>query len=72
MPAAPAGAWALGVAWALPVALVWAAHVGADRALGYGLKESTGFGDTHLSGDPSDTDALVGPGSEGTARRLVR
>ena len=30
------------------VALVWAAHVGFDRALGYGLKYPSGFGDTHL------------------------
>lgn len=29
-------------------ALIWAAHVGFDRALGYGLKYPTGFGDTHL------------------------
>jgi Domain of unknown function (DUF4260) len=28
--------------------LIWIAHVGFDRALGYGLKYSTGFGDTHL------------------------
>lgn len=26
----------------------WLVHVGADRALGYGLKLPTGFGDTHL------------------------
>jgi hypothetical protein len=30
------------------VALVWAAHVGFDRLLGYGLKYPTAFGDTHL------------------------
>lgn len=30
------------------LALIWAAHIGFDRALGYGLKYSTGFGDTHL------------------------
>ena len=30
------------------VACIWAAHVGFDRALGYGLKYPTGFGDTHL------------------------
>ena len=30
------------------VALVWAAHIGADRLLGYGLKYPTAFGDTHL------------------------
>jgi hypothetical protein len=28
--------------------LIWAAHVGFDRALGYGLKYPTAFGDTHL------------------------
>ncbi len=30
------------------VALVWFAHIGMDRALGYGLKYGTGFQDTHL------------------------
>lgn len=28
--------------------LILTAHIGVDRALGYGLKYSTGFGDTHL------------------------
>jgi hypothetical protein len=28
--------------------LVWAAHIGVDRALGYGLKYPTGFTHTHL------------------------
>jgi Domain of unknown function (DUF4260) len=28
--------------------LILAAHIGLDRALGYGLKYSTAFGDTHL------------------------
>ena len=32
----------------LPVALIWAAHVGFDRMLGYGLKYGTAFGHTHL------------------------
>ena len=27
---------------------LWLAHVGADRALGYGLKAESGFRDTHL------------------------
>jgi hypothetical protein len=31
-----------------PVAMIWAAHVGFDRSLGYGLKYATAFGDTHL------------------------
>jgi hypothetical protein len=33
----------------LPLAAVWAAHIAFDRALGFGLKYPTGFGDTHLS-----------------------
>jgi hypothetical protein len=32
----------------LSIALIWLAHIGIDRALGYGLKYSTGFGFTHL------------------------
>lgn len=28
--------------------LIWIAHIGLDRASGYGLKESTGFRYTHL------------------------
>ncbi len=32
----------------LPVALIWANHIGIDRALGYGLKYGEGFGVTHL------------------------
>lgn len=30
------------------IALIWLAHIGIDRALGYGLKYGTGFGFTHL------------------------
>jgi len=30
------------------IALIWFAHIGMDRLLGYGLKHSTGFKDTHL------------------------
>ena len=30
--------------------LIWIAHIGFDRALGYGLKYQTAFGDTHLGG----------------------
>jgi Domain of unknown function (DUF4260) len=32
----------------LPFAAIWFAHVGFDRALGYGLKYASAFGDTHL------------------------
>jgi hypothetical protein len=30
------------------VALIWLTHIGADRALGYGLKYPSAFKDTHL------------------------
>jgi hypothetical protein len=43
---------AAGLLLASPVALgagiIWCAHIGFDRALGYGLKYSTGFRFTHL------------------------
>ena len=38
----------LGARGALPVALIWANHIGVDRLLGYGLKYGDGFGYTHL------------------------
>ena len=39
-----------GMNWplALSIAMIWFAHIGFDRALGYGLKYSAGFGFTHL------------------------
>jgi hypothetical protein len=33
---------------AIALALIWAAHIGFDRVLGYGLKYAAGFGFTHL------------------------
>ena len=33
---------------AMAAGLIWCAHIGVDRALGYGLKYATGFADTHL------------------------
>ena len=38
----------VGVPAAAAGGLIWIAHIGFDRALGYGLKYPTGFGDTHL------------------------
>jgi hypothetical protein len=38
----------LGSAVASALALIWIAHIGLDRTLGYGLKYRSGFGDTHL------------------------
>lgn len=34
--------------WPLDLALIWTAHIGLDRLLGYGLKYPTAFQDTHL------------------------
>ena len=48
----PAALIAVGVMAAQPAALalglVWTAHIGFDRMLGYGLKYGSGFGATHL------------------------
>lgn len=40
--------WVMAVPLALPLALIWGAHIGVDRAIGYGLKYATHFKDTHL------------------------
>jgi hypothetical protein len=32
----------------VPIALIWANHIGIDRMLGYGLKYAEGFRFTHL------------------------
>jgi len=48
-PAALAGLAYLGVApQAWPVCLIWLAHIGMDRALGFGLKFPDAFQSTHL------------------------
>lgn len=39
-----------GAPLAIAAGLIWVAHIGFDRALGFGLKYSSGFGDTHLGG----------------------
>ena len=50
---APAALWALGWFTVLPfvsaMALIWIAHIGFDRAVGYGLKYAAGFKINHLS-----------------------
>ena len=42
----------------LSIAMIWLAHIGFDRALGYGLKYATGFGFTHLG--------RIGPAAKAT------
>ncbi|MCK0208084.1 DUF4260 domain-containing protein [Starkeya koreensis] len=41
-------AYALGAPLAGAIAVIWVAHIGLDRALGYGLKSARGFAHTHL------------------------
>jgi hypothetical protein len=41
-------AYAAGAAWLLPLAVIWIAHIGLDRALGYGLKYPGLDHHTHL------------------------
>jgi hypothetical protein len=36
----------------MAVAIIWIAHIAFDRMLGYGLKYSTAFKDTHLQHVP--------------------
>jgi hypothetical protein len=40
--------WATGHGLGLQIGLIWCAHIGVDRALGFGLKYPTSFADTHL------------------------
>lgn len=48
-PAALAAAvYAAGQSKLLFLAIIWVAHIGFDRLLGYGLKYPGGFKDTHL------------------------
>ena len=51
--------WFGGVFWLTEVALIWAAHIGMDRAVGYGLKYPGHAHHTHLG--------LIGP-----ARKAAR
>ena len=48
----PAALAALGLTVGPPMmvslAIIWLAHIGMDRAVGYGLKYEAGFGFTHL------------------------
>jgi hypothetical protein len=45
--------FALDNSYVLAIGLIATAHIGFDRALGYGLKYASGFKDTHLGQLPS-------------------
>lgn len=40
--------WWSGIGWLQLLAVLWVAHIGMDRSLGYGLKLPSDFRDTHL------------------------
>ncbi len=42
------GAYLAGNAAGMMIAAIWLAHIGLDRALGFGLKYETDFKDTHM------------------------
>ncbi|SFJ37957.1 DUF4260 domain-containing protein [Jannaschia pohangensis] len=44
-----AAGWLSMTALPLSLSLIWVAHIGMDRAAGYGLKYPTGFRRSHLS-----------------------
>ena len=50
----------------LPIALIWANHIGVDRLCGFGLKYADGFGWTHLGRLGADSGAM------GRERRVRR
>lgn len=56
--AGPAALVAAGLWLAAPligsIALIWLAHIGMDRAVGYGLKYPDAFHHTHLGGKQSE------------------
>ena len=52
------GGFGLASPLTLSVALIWLAHIGIDRALGYGLKYSAGFSFTHLGRIGKDAKAV--------------
>lgn len=57
------------------LALIWTAHIGMDRALGYGLKSPSGFRHTHLHGPSENASAQKGARSisgRGSGSVLVR
>ena len=52
---------AVGAPLAVQVAAIWAAHIGFDRLVGFGLKYPTGFGDTHLRAQPAPLAEVPAP-----------
>jgi hypothetical protein len=54
------------------LALIWTAHIGMDRLLGYGLKQTSGFHDTHLTAPASNPASPDEPAPDDPARGSFR
>jgi hypothetical protein len=54
-----AGAWVAGSPTGIQVALIWLAHIGMDRTVGYGLKFPDAFKHTHLDETGASTRSEV-------------
>jgi hypothetical protein len=54
----------------LAISLIWIAHIGFDRMLGFGLKYPTRFKDTHLNPDRHTLE--IGNRSSGDPPRILR
>jgi Domain of unknown function (DUF4260) len=65
------GGWWLASAPLLLAGSLLLAHVGMDRALGYGLKLPTGFQDTHLGRIGRARDAERDPNHQSDARNIT-
>jgi hypothetical protein len=68
-----AAAVVLGRSEGVALALIWGAHIGLDRALGYGLKLPSGFRDTHLGriGGERPSAGFARPGVASRSSALV-
>lgn len=67
--ALPVAALGLAAGWpgVAALGLIWTAHIGFDRMLGYGLKYAGGFRATHLSASGGARGAGDGPGLRAAA-----
>ncbi len=57
------GSWIAASSLGGQLALIWLAHIGLDRALGFGLKYGSGFADTHLGQLGARRQPAPGPAS---------
>ncbi|MBC7579150.1 DUF4260 domain-containing protein [Tardiphaga sp.] len=54
------------------ISLIWLAHIGLDRAFGYGLKYTTGFSATHLGRVGKDATQMASKAESGVVSATAR